>query len=66
MVNKMKSYEYIEDFKKLGLGMFVHFGIFSQLGEGVMAAGWNFDRIENYCDLTKTFQVRKGWAKEAP
>lgn len=44
--------------------MFVHFGIHSQLGKGVMAGGWNFNRVENYCDLTKTFCLPKNWAKE--
>ena len=60
----MKNYQYIEDFKKLGFGMFVHFGISSQTGEGIMAGGWNFEKKEDYCDLIKTFRVREDWAKE--
>ena len=63
----MKDYGYIQDFKKLGFGMFVHFGVYSQVGKGVMIHGWNFKdgvRRKNYSDLLKTFRVRKDWAKQ--
>ncbi len=56
--------QYIKDFEQLGLGMFVHFGLYSQLcrGEWVM----NIHRIpkEEYTALTETFCPRADSMKE--
>ena len=48
--------KYISDFEKLGFGMFVHWGLYSQLGKGE----WYFtqgygDTMENYSQLVHTF-----------
>ena len=37
----MTNYEYIKDFRKLGLGLFVHFGLYSVVGKGEWFA-YNF------------------------
>lgn len=28
------KYQYVKDFEKLGLGMFIHYGLYSQVGKG--------------------------------
>ena len=58
------SYEYIERFKKLGLGMFCHFGLYSVLGKGEWALHLlNLDKDE-YNSLMKDFVIDKDWAKK--
>ncbi len=56
--------QYIKDFEKLGLGLFVHFGIYSVLGSGE----WIMERrrIEKdaYRALTKDFCPRADWAEK--
>lgn len=59
------SYEYIERFKKLGFGMFVHFGLYSVVGKGE----WYLHShpgadVSKYEALTKKFKVKKSWARE--
>ena len=45
----------IVEFEKLGLGMFVHWGLYSQLGAGEWAF-WHSDRdMQNYKKLKDTF-----------
>lgn len=58
------AYEYIENFKKMGFGMFNHFGLYSILGKGewVLAQG-KIDHAK-YNELTKKFKVKKDWAKQ--
>lgn len=58
------AYEYIEDFKKMGFGMFNHFGLYSILGKGewVLAQG-KIDHAK-YNELTGKFKVKKDWAKQ--
>ena len=55
---------YINNFKKLGFGIFVHFGLYSHIGKGE----WYQDAYqvsgEKYRELTKGFNVNKNWAKE--
>lgn len=57
-------YEYIDRFKKLGFGMFVHFGLYSVLGKGEWAR--KICKIENaeYDNLINKFDVKKDWAKK--
>ncbi len=58
-------YEYIENFKKLGFGLFVHFGLYSVVGKGEWYLHLNpeADR-EKYDRLTNRFNVKKTWAKD--
>lgn len=55
----------IANFEKLGLGMFVHFGLFSMIGKGE----WYFvanekPDLEMYSKLPSKFKVDKNWAKK--
>lgn len=48
--------KYVADFEKLGFGMFVHWGLYSQIGKGE----WYFDQryngtMEEYAKLKETF-----------
>ena len=58
------AYEYIERFKKMGFGMFCHFGLYSKLGTGEWASHiYKVDRNE-YNKLTHEFDIAKDWAKQ--
>ncbi len=50
--------QYIKDFEQLGLGMFVHFGLYSMIGRGE----WIADRIkmpqEEYAKLAESFNPK--------
>ena len=51
-------YDYVERFKKLGFGMFVHFGLYSVEGCGEWGYrwGWNRSKIDtNYFDIIQRF-----------
>lgn len=57
-------YEYIENFKKLGFGLFVHFGLYSVEGKGE----WYLECCENankdeYNAIISRFEINKNWAK---
>ncbi len=60
----MKNYDYVKNFEKLGLGLFVHFGLYSMVGRGewylknCADADWDM-----YRKLPESFNVSKGWAK---
>ena len=58
-------YEYIENFKKLGFGLFVHFGLYSIVGKGewYLHSNPKADR-EKYDRLADRFHVKKTWAKD--
>ncbi len=63
----MEKYRYIEDFKKLGFGMFVHFGLYSMRGMGE----WTYKihltdekQKADYRALVKEFCVAPDWAKQ--
>ena len=58
-------YEYIEKFKKLGFGLFVHFGLYSVVGKGEWYLHLNpkADK-EKYNNLVNRFNVKKMWAKD--
>lgn len=52
----------IEQFEKMGLGLFVHYGLYSIVGKGE----WNFKLgtdTKDYCHLINSFDVNKNWAK---
>ena len=56
---------YVEQFEKLGFGLFVHFGLYSVLGKGewYFTANPNPDK-EKYFRLPEKFRIRKDWAKK--
>ncbi len=56
--------QYIKDFEKLGFGMFVHFGLYSIIGEGEWVQNLRNIPAEEYQKLTKKFKVNKNWAHE--
>ncbi len=47
--------KYIADFEQLGFGMFVHWGLYSQLGQGEWALEINKLDMKEYCNLMNTF-----------
>ena len=58
------AFEYIERFKKLGFGLFCHFGLYSTEGMGEWASCvYNVDRKE-YNKRIEQFNISKDWAKE--
>ena len=58
------AFEYIENFKKMGFGMFNHFGLYSILGKGEWVLAQNTIDHAKYNELTKKFKVRNDWAKQ--
>ena len=59
------KYDYIEKFKNLGFGLFVHFGLYSIIGKGEWYLKLNPNaNAENYELLTEKFSVNKGRARE--
>lgn len=61
---KMDKYRYIDRFRKLGMGLFVHFGLYSVLGKGEWYLSTGKILRERYEGLTERFRIRKDWAKE--
>ena len=61
----MNNFEYINKFKKYGVGLFVHFGLYSIVGQGEWYLHLNAkaDMLE-YKKLLQKFKVKKDWAKE--
>ena len=54
--------KYIEEFEKLGFGIFVHFGLYSIIGKGEWYEWvYNVDKNE-YRKLANRFKVSKNWA----
>ncbi len=61
----MEKKPYIAAFEQLGFGLFVHFGLYSRLGQGEWYLHLNPNaKAEAYPLLTKKFLVKKTWAKE--
>ena len=60
----MKKLKYIENFEKLGFGLFVHFGLYSEVGKGewYLCINKQADKIA-YEQVAKRFKVSKNWAK---
>ncbi|MBQ8295710.1 MAG: alpha-L-fucosidase [Clostridia bacterium] len=56
--------QYVKDFEKLGFGMFVHFGLYSMLGQGEWTKHLHSIPDEDYLPLAKTFSPDADWAKE--
>ncbi len=57
------SYEYIANFKKMGFGLFVHFGIYSVAGKGEWYFFTNKLGAEEYNSLASRFYVAEDWAE---
>lgn len=55
--------QYIEDFKKLGLGIFVHYGLYSQKKKGEWFQYFNKIDRDEYKKYINTFKVSKSWAR---
>lgn len=59
------KHQYVKDFEKLGFGMFVHFGLYSQVGKGEWYLHENPEaNMTDYENLTKTFDVDPNWAND--
>jgi len=54
----------VKDFENLGFGMFVHFGIYSQLGSGEWTLKNNKRDQAEYEALAKDFAPKADWANE--
>lgn len=55
--------QYIKDFERLGFGMFVHFGIYSQMEQGEWVQALHGISGEEYQKLAETFCPAPDWAK---
>jgi len=58
------AYEYIERFKKLGFGMFCHFGLYSKLGRGEWALHIHQLDQKAYNAQMDSFEIREDWATQ--
>ena len=61
----MIDYTYVKSFEKLGMGLFVHFGLYSMVGRGE----WYLKNcpdadLDMYNALPDKFVVKKNWAKQ--
>lgn len=57
------AHEYIDRFKKLGFGMFNHFGLYSVIGKGEWYLSQKLISQQDYNATTNKFFVRQNWAK---
>lgn len=53
----VKPKEYIREFEEMGFGVFVHFGLYSQLEKGEWVANLHHIEKDEYKKLAKTFEV---------
>lgn len=61
----MENYEYIKDFHKLGLGLFVHFGLYSVVGKGEwFCYNLRGEAKQQYEQTAREFVVDENWAKK--
>jgi len=64
-IKKTNKYQYIEDFKRLGFGLFCHFGLYSVVGKGEWYLdGVRFEGQDEYNALMEKFEIAEDWAKE--
>ena len=56
-------YEYIENFKRLGFGMFIHFGLYSVIGRGEWYYMQYVPDKNEYESMINKFKITKNWAK---
>ena len=56
MENKIpEAPQYIKDFEQLGFGMFVHYGLYSQIGHGEWVFKYLKKGMSEYAKLAETF-----------
>lgn len=60
----MQKLQYIEEFEKLGMGLFVHFGLYSIVGKGEWYKDAHRVEMKDYIPLINKFKIKKTWAKE--
>ena len=61
----MTDYTYVKNFEKLGMGLFVHFGLYSMVGRGEWYLKNCSDAdLDMYNALPDKFVVKKNWAKQ--
>ena len=61
----MGKYDYIENFSKLGYGLFVHYGLYSIIGKGEWYYSTHSEKAKKiYPSLPSKFRVSKNWAKD--
>ena len=60
----MEKLQYIENFEKLGMGLFVHFGLYSIVGKGEWYKSAHDIDMKEYIPLINKFKIKKTWAKE--
>lgn len=60
----MEKLKYIEEFEKLGMGMFVHFGLYSIVGKGEWYKDIYGVDMQEYSQLIHKFKIKKNWAKD--
>lgn len=60
----MTDRSYVNEFKKMGFGMFVHFGLYSVLGKGEWAYDLAAGARKQYAGLMQKFKVKKNWARD--
>lgn len=60
----MEKLPYIEEFEKLGMGLFVHFGLYSVAGKGEWYKSCHNVEMSKYIKLVDKFKIKKTWAKE--
>ena len=58
------KFKYIEDFERLGFGLFIHFGLYSVAGKGEWYQDAHGISAEEYQTLIGKFKIKKTWAKE--
>ncbi len=58
------DYGYIERFKRLGFGIFVHFGLYSLVGKGEWHYSLGGIKPEEYNALAAKFNPHENWAQE--
>ena len=60
----MEKLQYIANFEKLGMGLFVHFGLYSIVGKGEWYKAAHGVDMKEYMPLINKFKIKKTWAKE--
>ena len=58
------AYEYIENFKKLGFGLFCHFGLYSNLSKGEWAEFIHKLDKDEYNKQIDCFNIAENWAQQ--
>ncbi len=57
------AYEYIANFKKMGVGAFCHFGLYSLVEKGEWCLDSGAITWEEYARLPEKFRIKEDWAK---